>query len=69
MESDADDLTPILDKKGLYMGQTVQLSISGMPEAALLQVKKLLVNTITTFSVAQFDRVGRVRNLSTGCCR
>ena len=41
LESDADELTPIYDKKGLFMGHTVQLSISGMPEAALLQSHNL----------------------------
>ena len=41
LESDVDDLNPTFDKKGLYLGHTVQLSISGMPEAALLQSHNL----------------------------
>lgn len=41
LEGDNDELTPQVDKMGFYQGATIELTVNGMVEAALLQSHNL----------------------------
>lgn len=41
LEADNDDLTPEINKIGFYHGATIELTVNGMVEAALLQSHNL----------------------------
>ena len=62
LNSDVYNLNPTFEKKGLYLGHTVQLSISGMPEAAEIECRekwKLIKRRYANSNVANFEAYQR----------